>query len=334
MTKGLYQNPFIQTLHQGVENLLPEWGLSGDTDLSLLCISENATFLARDPQRENPLVIRVHRPGYHTRAEIESELAWIASLRENDTVITPAFVATQNGDSITGFALGDEQRPVVAFEHIRGGQPDESGDLSDGFFQLGRITARLHQHARQWQRPDGFVRKIWNFETTVGATPHWGDWREAMGLQEDGKFLLERCTEVLKTQLADYGSTPDRFGLMHADLRLTNLLADADQLAVIDFDDCGFSWFMYDFAAAISFIETSPQIPALQTAWLEGYQQVATLSPAEIASLPMFITLRRLLLTAWLASHCETPTAQELGSDYTDGTLAIADNFLSNTQAA
>ena len=57
--------------------------------VELLAISENATFLARDPERAAPVVLRVHRPGYHRRAEIESELAWIEALRRDRVVETP-----------------------------------------------------------------------------------------------------------------------------------------------------------------------------------------------------------------------------------------------------
>ncbi len=51
----------------------------------------------------------------------------------------------------------------------------------------------------------------------------------------------------------------ERFGLVHADIRLANLLVDGEHVRVIDFDDCGFSWFMYDFATTVSFIEDHPR---------------------------------------------------------------------------
>jgi len=38
--------------------------------------------------------------------------------------------------------------------------------------------------------------------------------------------------------------------------------------------------------------------------------------------------LRRMLLTAWIASHHETPTARELGAEYTQGTLDLARSWL------
>ena len=44
--------------------------------------------------------------------------------------------------------------------------------------------------------------------------------------------------------------------------------------------------------------------------------------------IPTFIILRRILLTAWLASHFDTPTGQELGPTYTDGTVVLAEKYL------
>ena len=116
--------------------------------------------------------------------------------------------------------------------------------------------------------------------------------------------------------------------VIHADLRLANLLVDGRNMTVIDFDDCGFGWYLYDFAAAISFIETSPDVPGLQKAWVEGYRRISPLSQDEVDTLPTLIMLRRQLETAWVASHFETPTAQQLGAEYTQGTLQMASEYL------
>jgi len=42
---------------------------------------------------------------------------------------------------------------------------------------------------------------------------------------------------VIGARLARFGSGAARFGLIHADMRLANLLVDGDDVCVIDFDD-------------------------------------------------------------------------------------------------
>ncbi len=327
---GLYDDDFLTALRMGAESLAPQWGLSPATRISLLTISENATFRADDPERGAPLILRVHRPAYHDRAEIESELAWIDALRAEGVVATPAPVRTRTGARLAAFRHGGDVRHVAAFAFMPGAEPESGAGLAAGFGMLGEISARLHGHVRRWTPPPGFTRKIWNFDTTIGDAPHWGPWRSALGLDAAGAALLGRCAAALRDRVAAYGAGPDRFGLIHADLRLANLLEEDGRLGVIDFDDCGFGWFVYDFAAAVSFLETEPFIPDLAEAWVAGYRRIAPLSEADAAMIPAFVMLRRMMLTAWIASHAETPTAREAGLDaYTRGTLDLAERWLS-----
>ncbi len=324
----MYSEDFIGQLEGGLRAALPRWGLEEDTQLALLTVSENATFRAQDPEAGRDVVFRVHRPGYHTREEIASELAWLDALQSGGVVETLTPVPQTDGTLIADIDDAGTIRHVVAFEFLRGKEPDEASGLAAWFHELGAVSARLHAHSRAWTPPPGFIRKTWNFETTLGGNQLWGDWREGLGLKPEGRQILEEVAELLRHRLAAYGEDRDKFGLVHADLRLANLLIDGDCLSVIDFDDCGFSWYLYDFAAAISFLEHEPYIPELLDEWIAGYRQVAALSDADAAMIPTFIMLRRMLLTAWIASHSETPMAQQMGEAYTLGTVALGRAFL------
>ena len=324
----MYGEEFIERLESSLSEALPLWGLSDDADLTLLSISENVTFRAQDRHSGRDIVFRVHRPGYHSVVEIASEMAWLTALNHEQVVDTLTPVLQSNGDLIARIDDDGTLRHVVAFKFLEGEEPDETGGLVDWFAKLGAINARLHSHARHWERPRGFARKTWNFHTMIGSSPLWGDWREALGLTPEGRRVLEDAADLLHRQLDDYGEGADRFGLIHADMRLANLIVDGERLWVIDFDDCGFSWYLYDFAAAISFIEHEPFIPELLDAWIAGYRTIAPLSDDDAEMIPVFIMLRRMLLTAWIASHPETPTAQQLGEGYTHGTVALARAFL------
>ncbi len=321
----LYDEAYLARTEQMVRAHLPDWGLPPDAALQLLSISENATFRATAGAHD--MVVRVYRPGYHAAVEIRSELAWIEALRADAVVPTPAIIPTCDGRLLNEVSADGAPRRLAAFAFVPGIEPTEGADLPHWFARLGGFHARLHAHAKGWRRPEGFTRKVWDFDSMLGERPLWGDFRAALGLDAPGRALLERTALALKDRLAPL-TTPESFGLIHADLRLANLLADGDSLTLIDFDDCGVSWFLYDFASAVSFMEHSPLVPALKEAWAEGYRARAPLSADADAQLDVFVMLRRMLLTAWVASHAETPTAQAMGPAYTAGTLALAEDFL------
>jgi Ser/Thr protein kinase RdoA (MazF antagonist) len=154
---------------------------------------------------------------------------------------------------------------------------------------------------------------------------------------EAGVAVLGRAAAKVAARLVAYGSGPERFGLVHADMRLANLLVPGNpggggppEVTVIDFDDCGFSWYMYDLAASLSFIEHLPAVGDLAQAWLDGYRAVLPLDAAAESMVATFVVLRRLLLVAWLGSHphaAAVPSATEYALD----SCALAERYLNGT---
>ena len=306
------------------------YALPGGLTVQLINLSENATYVVQAPDGQR-WALRIHRDGYHSRAAIASELAWLQELRRAGIVVTPVPVAGRDGEviQIVGHPRMRAARHVVLSDWEAGAEPGIGQDLTQPFEALGEATARMHRHTRDWQRPTWFTRPFWNFDTALGAMPHWGRWRDGIGVDADRAALFGRAVAVIGRRLAAYGQGSDRFGLIHCDLRLANLLVDGAAVKVIDFDDCGFSWFMYDAATPISFYEHEPQVPDLIDAWKAGYRRAAVLAPEDEAEIPTFILLRRLLLVAWIGSHAETDLARSMGLPYTEGTVGLCDGYLS-----
>lgn len=324
-----YAGDVVNDLELMVKRSLSRWDLPLETAVRLLNLSENATF-ALEAGSGADLVLRVHRVGYCSAQEIRSELAWITALRQDRVIETARPVPGRDGELVQRLesASGKPSRHAVAFERLGGGEPGMLADAVPWFERLGELTAKMHGHAKGWRPPSDFLRKRWDLDAMIGPNGYWGPWRRAIGLEPSGTRVIEAALALVRRRLEAFGSGPERFGLVHADLRLANLLTDGTHLRIIDFDDCGFSWFMYDFATAVSFIERDPQVPALLEAWILGYRRIAPLLPADVAEIPTFIMLRRILLCAWLASHSEVALAGQLGAAYTAGTVAMAEEFL------
>ncbi len=294
------------------------WDIPDDAVATLINVSENETYLVE--AGESKTVLRVHRPGYNSRRAIECELDWSAAL----PLETPVAIKGRDGNPVQ-FA---NDRFMVLFRYIEGQHPDESHDLAPAFEQLGQIAARLHNHSQNWTLPADFERLSWDLPAVFGENANWGDWRAAPNVTPDIRRILERVERVVAHRLNAFGQGQDRFGLIHADMRLANVLIHEREARLIDFDDCGFGWFLYDFAAAISFIEDHPQIPALRAAWVKGYRAHRPLSDAEEAEIDSFIMLRRLALLAWIGSHIEAPEPQALAPGFAQGTADLGKRYL------
>ena len=308
---------------------IARYQLRADATATLINLSENATYrIDAGPER---YAMRVHRERYHTRAGIASELAWAKALREEGAAVTPTAVPGRDGELIQTVThdLLPRPRNVVLFRWESGSEPSEKQqDLSAPFEILGEIAARMHIQSINWQRPPGFERHRWDFHTSLGATPHWGRWRDGMGMTLERIALFGRAVDLIDRRLAKFGQGSERFGLIHGDMRLANLLIDGGVTKVIDFDDCGFSWFLYDCATTVSFFEHQPEVPRLVDCWMCGYRRVKELPAVDEREIWTFVMLRRMVLVAWIGSHSETDLAKSMGEDYSATTVPMCEDYL------
>jgi Ser/Thr protein kinase RdoA (MazF antagonist) len=304
------------------------YGISPGCGLHQYPLTENWTFRI-EPDAAPPVVLRIYRPGGRSPAEIHSELAWMSALRQDSPALLPDVIPTGSG----GTVLAVVREPLdpcycVLFSCAPGHEP-EPDQLAAWFPQLGAITARLHRHARAWAVPAWFRRPRWDLATTLGDRPHWGSWQASVTDAEERR-QTRRLANVIMARLSEFGDGAGRFGLVHADLRLSNLLVDGERITVIDFEDCGFSWYLYDLACALTFNEGRPDVRELIEAWVAGYREVQPLSRADEQEIDTFLMLRRLMLSAYAGLRPDTDLAEQMRTDgYSGETCALAEPYLS-----
>lgn len=303
--------------------VLTRWPELAGARHALVNHSENHTYRLDGP-RDARHMLRLHRPGYQSRAAIASELAWLEALAT--TVIpVPHPIAGADGEALQEVAPG---RFAVLFRFETGAQPQISDDQTGLFRTLGRFAAEAHRHVIAWDKPEAFERPRWDADGLLGPDSAWGDWRGAPHVAGEVREGLEALEARLRVRLAEYGEGPARFGLIHADMRLANLLVDGERTVLLDFDDSGFGWFLYDLAASLSFHETSQQVPILIRSWLSGYLEVRGLTAADIGMIDTMIMLRRMALLAWIGSHAETDLAKAHAEDFAADTARLAQQYL------
>ncbi len=323
----------LSYLQKLAEQSLSLWDVPEDARVRLINVSENTTYLVEASQGYQA-ILRIHRENYHTLRAIESELAWLEALGREKVIKTPGYFLGRNGRAIQlGNTDGlNNARFMVLFHFVDGDAPDESVDMVYGFQELGAIAARCHDHAISWVKPTHFERLTWDADAVFGPAATWGNWRDAPLGDRDIAEVLEEVEETVCARLAAFGKAPERFNLIHADMRLANLLVGQEGTRLIDFDDCGHGWFLYDFAASISFIEDDPRIPTFKAAWVRGYRSVRGLSAEDEAEIETFIMFRRMALLAWIGSHIQAPEPQQMAPNFASITAQIGKLYLKRHQ--
>jgi Ser/Thr protein kinase RdoA (MazF antagonist) len=282
-------------------------------DLTLVSLSENVTFKVADRRDGQTYVLRLHRPGYHTLEELDSERVWIRALSEAG-VDVPTSVPARDGRyyvPVTIAATG-EQRFAGMVRWTEGRLLSdvltETADqkvVESSFAQLGTLTAAMHNQASAWRPPAGFTRHALDSDGLMGPAPHWGPFWEHRSLSPTERRLLIDVRGRMYEMLTRLSRDPSVYSLIHADMHPGNILVDGDRLTVIDFDDTGFGWHQYDIATALTGWQTKPNAAEIERAFLAGYRAIRPVPDEALSLIPTFRLIRWMATIGWFHQRPE-----------------------------
>ena len=320
-----------------VEQALRRWDLEL-TSVTPIKVRENAVFRALLAGGQQ-VVVRVHRYGYHSDAALRSEFTWMRALGASGIGVPEVIPSRGGQDFEIVEAPGVEgARQVDVFRWIEGHQlgsveTSVSGDaatIADQYLRIGTLMARMHNQAAAWQPPAGFVRHEWNAEGLVGKAPLWGRFWELAALTPGQRALLSAVREGCARDLAAYGTGPDRYGLIHADFVPENILVDGSDMRVIDFDDAGYGWYLFDIATSLYFITGDSTYGAAREALLRGYRSQRALPDDLPRWLAAFLAVRGTTYLGWVHTRPESETARELTPFLVERACAVAQEYLAS----
>jgi Ser/Thr protein kinase RdoA (MazF antagonist) len=247
--------------------------------------------------------------------------------REALGVVIPEVFVTRSDDEL--LLASDGTYVLFALMKGSGASHDDMRRIAP---QLGEATAILHacvQESGQLGSLGPASRWRWDLSAFEGPAPRWGAWQSAVADDKQLLLVLLAAYEEMQQRLDTAPRETETFGLIHADLRAANiLLVESNLVGIIDFDDCGFGWFIYDAVTALSFYEAIPGSLALLDGWMTGYRQIHNLDAAMLSLAPSLVIYRRLLLTAWLASHPHASIPGISKSDFGPDTARLARHYL------
>lgn len=302
---GLSQEEQIANLERLGRSALEQFEVV-PTSMQPLVHAENTTFKVTSPQ--GVFNLRISRPGYQSLQNIRSEIAWLNALRTEGFRVPKPFhgrLVVAEHDAVP------EPRACALFrwmdgEFRREWSPEDAR-------KTGALIAHLHEFVRTWKPPGDFHRSDlhrWAFEKR--------EFPKNAHLSEADHELLQRVEEEASESIRNLPRHPDWYGLIHADMHQNNVLFDRDEANVIDFDDCGYGYFVYDFAACLAYRGHVPTFPQIREALFAGYESVRPLPPGTREMLVPFLRWRLAGVSHWVLTRTDNPRMRETGHEWVE----------------
>ena len=260
--------------------------------VSLINYEYNATFKV-ETNDGNQFALRVNINSPRSVANLKAEIAWVNFLVTDARVKVPHPIASSKGDYFVTFNHGEKgsELKCVLYSWLEG---EELGDepTPEQIRSLGAAMATLHLNSKEFELPadaalPNFNDPMWETEDFLLS--------DKSVLDPDAKALVSQALEVIKLVIdALYREHAQQ--VIHADLHGWNVMWQNGDVAVFDFDDCGFGLPIQDLATSIYYLDTPEQDAALK----EGYASVAELPQYTESQMQMFMIQRRIILLNYL----------------------------------
>lgn len=321
----------VDILTAAAHEALSSWDW-GDATLRLIKHRENAVFEAslRDERR----ALRLHRQGYHSDAALRSELQWMQVLADGGLRV-PEAIPDNSGNLFISRQFAGIQGPVQVdvfkwmdgepLGSVEAGVREETSDMARTWFRIGELAARLHNQAAAWTPPDGFVRHAWDEHGIAGDQPLWGRFWELAALSREERALMGRTRDMLRRELSLLDKSPLNYSMIHADFAPENLMVEGGAVSLIDFDDAGFGWHLFELATSVHFIMGEEYFPVAQEALIEGYCSRRPLTAEQLKLWPLFVLARATTYLGWVHTRPDTETARELTPMLIESACEIAE---------
>ena len=289
-----------------VTRALAEYALDGP-QATFIRHSDNVTFKVETPGSAAHL-LRIHVPvttamGTHGAdgEAVTSELAWLEALSEDTDLILQRPVRNRAGALVTEISGdGSDTALNCTLLHWLDGQPYRRDLESEATaHQIGRILARLHLHASQWQSPKQLKRPARDaayFNHVLRALqPALMDGRiSAVDFE-----VYEESIGLLTDLMRSLPQSRQNRGILHADTHKGNMLYHDGEIRLIDFSFCGFGHYMFDLGICFSDMKEP-----LHSVCLAGYRSLRKLPEGYQRQIEGFFVGSMVgTFSYWVANH-------------------------------
>lgn len=256
-------------------------------------------------------ILRIASSLHRSKEETLSEIDFLLYLKEKGISLSSPIMGL-DGEYVYEISNGNERYIISAFEIAKGNDFRTRGDDNNTrLIEVGCMLGKLHKYSKLYKPHKIGLRRQWN---------------ESQHLLKAGNLFKTNYPE-LKVKfdkfIFEMNNQPkdnDSYGLIHGDFLFSNYFFDDNNITIIDFDECEYSWFVYDIAVCMYYYLLGGNPSELETKieeaesilfnLLTGYIEENSIDIRWIKSIDLFFRMREFVL---LSTMSEIPYNSLIG---------------------
>ncbi|MDQ7027810.1 MAG: phosphotransferase [Anaerolineae bacterium] len=123
-------------------------------------------------------------------------------------------------------------------------------------------------------------------------------------------IVMDTVAEKVKLAMDELGASDSEFGLIHGDFLLKNILFHEGDVRALDFEYCGWGYYLYDLTPLLWQLKPQDRYPELEQALWDGYSSIRPLNTRHRELLETFIAARQVASMRWVAANRHNPAYQ------------------------
>jgi Ser/Thr protein kinase RdoA (MazF antagonist) len=203
--------------------------------------------------------------------------------------------------------ISNDTQTAALYTYINGQNQSVDALTAEEVQRIGHNLARLHQMPLQVKpRPRLDVPGLFGEDGVYALNEDTMTYLKP-AQQELMQKVIHRIQETTQSLDAD----GDDFGLIHADLLLQNVLFQEDRLCLLDWEYCGYGYYLYDLTPLLWQLKTSSRYQVFKDALWQGYNTVRPLPQEHQQTLEILIGARHVASIRWVIQNRHLPAYRD-----------------------
>lgn len=192
----------------------------------------------------------------------------------------------------------------ILFAYLEGKSADSNQVKVNEIHKIGQFLARFHSVE--------IIQNIerepldWDGLFSKSGVYYPGD-ENMTAFTDEQITVMDAVAEKVKLAMDEFGKNDAEYGLIHGDLLLKNILFHENEVRALDFEYCGWGYYLYDLTPILWQLKPQARYAQLEQALWDGYTSIRPLTDRHHDLLETFIAGRQVASMRWIAANQQNP---------------------------